>query len=366
MKHEFIQPRFDGARFNEHTLPLEVAKDLAAYETLVVELAKRLYLQEHTERQRVPKGFGADFHLHLDRIDDGCARPMLAVVAAGALALGDGGHAYFERARDLITECVGSSDGQLPAAFPRDLLVYFNQVGRSLRSDERMEFPQGSSPPATLTPDRRKKLVLAADSVYDRPIELSGPIVEANWEKSTFQMRLADGTLATVPMPESFHPQARTYGGETRHQVIVRGVGAYDSWDKLQKVNSVESLEVQKDFQLAARFEELRTLKNGWHEGSGLTPDGQSLDQIADRMVGHFPTALPLPAIIPTPEGNLLFEWNSPGQPSLDIQLPQLKAEFHAFREDAEDIEYEFDLSVEEDWQKLYSTLLQTTGNRTA
>lgn len=186
----------------------------------------------------------------------------------------------------IIVSWTRASDGQLPAAFPRELLVHFNQVGRSLRSDERMEFPQGSPPPATLTPERRKKLVLAADSVYDRPIELTGPIVEANWEKSTFQMRLADSTLATVPMPESFHPQARTFGGETRHQVIMRGVGAYDSWDKLQKVNSVESLEVQKDFQLVARFEELRTLDDGWHEGSGLAPDAVLRHRLQQNCLG--------------------------------------------------------------------------------
>jgi hypothetical protein len=42
MKSEFLHPRFDDARFAEHTLPLEVARDLAAYETLVVALLKRL------------------------------------------------------------------------------------------------------------------------------------------------------------------------------------------------------------------------------------------------------------------------------------------------------------------------------------
>jgi hypothetical protein len=165
---------------------------------------------DHPERQRVPKGFGADFHLHLESINGGSAKAMLAVVGVGAQALGDGANAYFERARDLITECVGAADGQLPAGFPRELLVYFNQVGRSLRPDECMEFPQGASVAATLTPERRKKLVLAADTVYERPIELTGPIIEANWEKSTFQIRLTDGTAAVVPMPESFHPHAST------------------------------------------------------------------------------------------------------------------------------------------------------------
>ena len=100
MKSEFLQPRFEGPRFSEHTLPLEVARDLAAYETLVVELAKHLYIHEHPERQRVPKGFAADFHLHLKRVDDGSARPLLSIVTAGALAMGAGDNIYFERARE--------------------------------------------------------------------------------------------------------------------------------------------------------------------------------------------------------------------------------------------------------------------------
>jgi hypothetical protein len=60
--------------------------------------------------------------------------------------------------------------------------------------------------PAVLTPDRRKRLVLAAGKVYEREIE-------ANSEKSSFQLRLADGTLAVVPMQKSFHPHARSHGG---------------------------------------------------------------------------------------------------------------------------------------------------------
>ncbi len=358
MKVDFLQPRFDGARFNEHTLPLEVAKDLAAYETLVVELAKRLYLQDHTDRQRVPKGFGADFHLHLERIDEGSAKPMLAVVAAGALALGDGVNTYFERARELITQCIGAVDGALPAEFPNDLLVYFNQIGRSLRPDETIEFLGADQSVARLTPESRKKLVLAASTVYERPVELTGTIIEANWEKSTFQMRMTDGAVRTVPMPESFHPQARIYGGKVRDQITVFGIGVFDSWDRLQKVNSVDSLEVQQNFQMAARFDELRALENGWYDGSGSAPDKDALDQIADRLIAHYPEGLPLPAIIPTPEGNLLLEWQSEGDPSVDVNLTDLTADFHAFR-DNRDVEDAFTLSDLNEWKRLFTTLAQ-------
>lgn len=84
MKTDFAQPRFTGTRFDEHTLPVDVARDLAAYESLIVDLAKHLYLTNHPERQRVPKGFAANFRLDIDRIDPGSAMPNLVVVLSRA------------------------------------------------------------------------------------------------------------------------------------------------------------------------------------------------------------------------------------------------------------------------------------------
>lgn len=363
MKSEFFQPRFDGARFTEHTMPLDVARDLAAYETLIVELAKRLYLADNPERQRVPKGFGSDFHLHLERLDEGSARPLLAVVTAGTLALAGSSAAdgswndYFERARDLVTECVGAPLDQLPKEFPRELLASFNHLGRSLREDETMEFPRKGEVTAKLTPDRRKKLVLAANEVYEREIELVGTIGEADWTKSTFRLHTSDGSRIVVPMPESFHAKARTYGGRHRHQVIVRGIGAHDAWDRLQKVVHAESLDIQEDFQLVAQFEELRVLEDGWYDGQGLSLREDRLDLVAARMIGHYPEVIPLPAIVPTPEGNLLFEWNAPGDPTVDLCLADLTAQFHAFDPKMSDLEQEFDLSQEKAWQAFFSFL---------
>lgn len=366
MKLEFLQPRFNGARFQEHTLPLEVARDLAAYETLVVELAKHLYIQDHPDRQRVPKGFAADFHLHLERVDDGCARPLLSVVTAGALALGAGADTYFERARDLITECVGSADGQLPAAFPRALLVHFNQVGRSLRADESMELPAAGGVAAVLTPERRKHLVLAADKVYEREIEVSGTIGEADWERSTFRLRLADGSTAVIPMPETFHSQAREFGGRSRHQVTVTGIATFDSWDKLQKVIAVESLEIQLDYQLSARFDALLALADGWLDGKGIAPDKTKLSAVAEKLAGHYPEQLPLPVIAPTPEGNLLLEWDAPGDPSVDLDLDSMRAAFHAFQPDETEIESEISLLTEESWSQFFAFLRERLQQRPA
>lgn len=356
MKSEFLQPKFDGARFAEHTLPLDVAKDLAAYETLVVELAKHLYLKDHPERQRVPKGFTADFQLHLERVDEGSARPLLSLVTAGVLAVAAGDNGYFEKARDLITQCVSAPAGQLPANFPRELLAHFNQVGRSLNEDERMELPGRNGQGAVLTPGRRKALVLEAESVYERPMELAGTIIEVNWEKASFQLRPKAGQPILVPLLEGHEWLPRKYGGLPRHQAIVRGVGAYDSRENLVKVVSVDSMELQPNYELANRFDELRGLRAGWHDGNGVALNLPSLNAIAARMVEDYPAKLPLPAIVPTPEGNLLFEWNSQGDPSLDIELPTLRGELHMFHL-GQEVERPFDFSQDQAWPSLFEAL---------
>lgn len=357
MKTEFIQPRFDGRRFEEHTLPIEVARDLAAYETLVIELAKHLYLEAHSDRQRVPKGFSADFHLHLERIDDGCARPLLSVVVANDLGLPGGFSTYFERARDLISDCIAAPDGQLPAMFPRALLAHFNQVGRSLHSDETLELPRAGAAPAVLTPERRKRLVLAAEGVYEREVELIGAISEADWEKSSFRLRLGNGAQITVAMPQNFHSEARQFGGRPRHQVTLKGIAAFDSSDALQKVVTVESLEVQKNYDLVKRFDELGELQNGWLDGDGSALDPDQLALISEKFANLFPERVPLPVIVATPSGNILFEWELPGDPSVDLSLSRLVAEFHSFGADDLEIECDFELSDENAWNRFFAYL---------
>ncbi len=366
MKTDFIQPRFDGARFEEHTLPVEVARDLAAYETLIVALAKHLYLIEHGDRERVPKGFAADFHLHIEKIDAGSARPLLALVVAGSLALTGGSSSYFERSRDLISECIASADGTLPDEFPRELLSHFNQIGRSLRDGESMQLPRAGVAPAVLTPDRRKKLVLAVDKVYEQEVELLGTIDEADWAKSTIRLRLSDGNQTVVPMPDSFHPKAREFGGRARYFVAVKGIATYDSWDKLQKVLRVDSLEVQPNHLMATRFDELSEIKDGWHDGQGVAPDSIGLGFVAEKFVAHFPESVPLPMIVPTQDGNLLVEWDTVGDPTLDVNLLRKTASFHAFDHSGGDVEQDFLLTNNADWDLFFVFLSDHVPRRSA
>ena len=360
----FVQPKFSGARFEKHTLPVEVARDLAAYEALLLALAKHLYLQEHPDRQRVPKGF-PDAHLDIVRIDEGSAQPLLALVAAATVMtspvqlslLPNSEENYFSKARDLIAECIAAPDSALPANFPKELLSHFNQLGRSLRDGETMELQRVDKKIAVLSPEKRKKLVLAVNTVYESEVELSGTIGEADWEKSTFRLRLTDGSQTTVPMPENFHSKVRQSGGKIRDYVSVKGIAAYDSWERLQKVITVESLEIVKNYTLTVRFDELAQLEDGWHYGEGIAPKGENFESIAKVLIDLYPENIPLPGIFPTQTGNLLLEWNAIGDPSVDIDLNTMQASFHAFGQDKTDIEADFSLVDAQSYSAFFAFL---------
>jgi hypothetical protein len=357
MKTDFSQPKFTGARFDEHTLPVDVARDLAAYEALIIDLAKHLYMKSHPDRQRVPKGFASSFRLDIERIDEGSTKPMLALVLAGALALTGGEQDYFVQARDLVADCIAAPENALPANFPKDLLAHFNQLGRSLREDEALELPlRDRTRSARLTQEKRKRLVLAADQVYERDISITGYIEEVDYAKSTFRLKLTDGGQVNVPMPDSFQNTARNYGGRSRHQINIIGVGTYDSWDRLQKVISVDSLDVTKNYILATRFDEISQIENGWFDGIGLAPDADRLSLVSEKLIAEYPDKLPLPQIVPTQDGNLLLEWNAEGDPSLDIDLAAALASFHAFGMNGEDVERDFTLDAA-GWQLLFAFL---------
>lgn len=357
MKTEFSQPRFTGKRFDEHTLPIDVARDLAAYERFIIELAKHLYLAEHPERKRVPKGFESCFHLDIERIDKGSTKPMLTLVVAGLLPLIYEGNNYFENARDLIAKCVAAPTENLPKEFPLELLTHFNQFGRSLRSDEALELALPDNGTARLTQEKRRQLVLAANSSYERDICLSGYIEEVDFSKSTFRLKPANNSSPVpISMPNRFKNETRKYLGRNRHLIIIKGTGLYDAKDNLDKIISVESFGVIENYEISKRLDEISKLKNGWFDEESLAPDEEKLLEISEILIDQYPETLPLPLIFPKQDGNLLLEWNTKSTPSLDIDITTLQASYHAFGANDEDIERDFQLD-NKGWQSLFAFL---------
>lgn len=331
-KELFIQPRFVGPRFDEHTLPLSAAKDLAAYEELVVELAKQLYLNKHHgSRQRVPKGFAEGFHLHLEKVDEGSAMPLLTLVMAGALV--NPLPVEFSEARTLINEVIATNEGdKLPPAFPKELYSYFNRIGRSLEPGERLEWtPDDPTNSSALTPAKRKRLALAVGATYEAEVDIVGQVFNLNSEKLEGMLRTGENERVSFEYDQSFLEELKKALGNQILYAHVQGVGVYDVNDRLKSIKEIEYLDIIPHYALVSAIDALNNLKDGWLEGRGVAPWQLHLEKLSDDLVEKFPLGMEYPVVVPTEDGNVSLEWIKPAaRIELEVVFASERLELYA------------------------------------
>lgn len=125
-------------------------------------------------------------------------------------------------------------------------------------------------------------------------------------------------------------------------------------------------MKIIKSSDLAKRFGELAQLESGWHDGQGKAPRRAKFDIFAQKMTELYPGHIPLPSIVPTQDGNLLLEWRTIGDPSVDIDLDTMQASYHAFGENGEDLEKVLPLITDKDYTVFFDFLSERIKLETA
>jgi hypothetical protein len=316
----FIQPRFVGPRFEGHTLPLSAAKDLAAYEELVLELAKHLFREKQTDRVRVPKGFAQGFSLHIERIDDGSAKPALAAMMLGALMTQM--PPEITEAKDLINSVIATEATQsFPSAFPKEYYSYFNRIGRSLEEGEFIEWlPDSATNKTVLTPAKRKRLVIVHRETYEKEVNVVGLVEELNAPKRTGTLRTLDKETICFAYDDPFFADLKTALGSSTMHIRVKGVGIFDVNERLSAVKEIEQVDALAHYKLTAGIDSLASLKDGWLEGQGVAPSSENLNWLSNELTKIFPDSLEYPAVVPTEDGNVVLEWIRP-QSRIELEV---------------------------------------------
>ncbi|HBE22618.1 MAG TPA: hypothetical protein DDW21_04070 [Verrucomicrobiales bacterium] len=324
----FIQPRFVGPRFEGHTLPLSAARDLAAYEELVLELAKHLVRQRHG---RVKKGFAQGFSLHIERIDDGSAMPALVAMMLGVL-ITEPPPEIFE-AKDLINEVIATEEGEsFPADFPKEFYSYFNRIGRSLEAGESIEWlPHSTTNKTVLTPVKRKRLVLAQRETYEAEVDMAGFIDSLDAKRKTGTLDSLENQIVTFNFDDRFFADLKEALGNARLAVSLKGIGVFDLNDRLTGIPEIAHLEVVANPEMVDRIATLYELKDGWLEGGGVAPVPENLDWLIGEIIREFPPDLEYPSVVPTEEGNIVFEWIRPHtRIELEVNFSEQQLEIYA------------------------------------
>ena len=355
---EFLKPKLDGPRFEEHAIPLDFLKDLAVLEEFIVSVAKAEWIKDNPGRKRTPPGFMSGVAVKLSQVDEGSAIPVLKLFLATAALLPGAvspQQAYLEKARTRIIEAVAAAEtgGRITDHLPAKALAYFDRFGRGLRDGESIGLERdGGGATVHLTPQTRRKLVLAAPGVEfitDDALR-RGMVVDTNDADGTFTIRLPGGQEVRAPLsPEHrdtiLDAQKDSLGGV---RVAVRGVGRFNRANKLVDFVDVEDVTALDPLDVPARIDELRLLRAGWLNGGGKALDPLALDKLSNAFTTHYPDGLPLPYTFPTEDGGVQFEWRlDNSSPEIEIDLVTLRGEW--LSQDEATIE----LSAPEGWADL-------------
>ncbi|HCP54568.1 MAG: hypothetical protein CMK72_01155 [Pseudomonadaceae bacterium] len=361
MKKTLIEPRLVGHRFSDHTIPLEMLKDLAVLEEFVIAVAKWKFVESHG-RIRVPKGFTEPLSLSLSEIKEGSAIPAISIDysddSAGLFPAAN--EDYFHQAVRAIGAAIDAAEHMEPISkhLPENLLGYFDRFGRGLREGETFEFFPGLNRPARLTKLTRRRLLLASrnEELTDE-VTVRGMVSELDQSKMSFELQVPGGRKIFAKF-DAIHLDTilEAMGGyRAGVKISVSGIGRFDRNEKLHSFDIIEDAAIIETNDPLARIDELRLLKAGWLEGRGNVPNAAEFDWLESFFADQYPSALPSPYIYPSEDGGVQLEWRTGNQDiSLEINLADRTAELHGLNVETLDELYEMlTLEEESDIQRL-------------
>jgi hypothetical protein len=187
--------RFEGERFNEHSLDVDCVGELTSYKRLVLDCAKELWRRAHLDYERLPKGFDEHFVLRFSEVTAGSAViPLHRVVTQQQQPLDY--YDEFDQAAALIDDAITAADRDdlLPAELPRTVLPSFRDFGRTLRESETLYVQSRTrATPAPYTAQARRRLADWTEANYEDVVDVTGEVNMANVRGGAFELTLQPG-----------------------------------------------------------------------------------------------------------------------------------------------------------------------------
>ncbi len=360
---EFLKPKLIGERFSGHTVPLELLKDFAVLQEMLVEVAKWKFKQEHPERERVQRNFSKDIELRLVGVEEGSAILAIVLTFTSTTLFEPANAVYYEQAKTAIVESIADSAEGRYQQLPPNLLSYFDRFGRSLRSGESIEFPRQEGP-AIFNMDVRRQLIRASKAeTWTEEAALRARVHEANQAQGTFEFELSDGFKAKAPMDDKHRDAILEAFNAYRSGAyyLIQGIVQRDYSDRIKGFESIEHISPLDPLDTTLRLEQITQLKNGWLDGEGVAPAKAKLNWLATAFDTDFSPELPLPYLYPTPEGGIQAEWSlHDWSVTLEINLETQIGEYQALNlKDQTSTDLQFHLGEPSGWEQLNQALKQ-------
>lgn len=313
-----------GDRFDAPGMPAESAREIGYFREAIVTMARQIYLDLNPDRSRVPAGFDQAFDLRLTTVEEGSARPQLALHRPRTRRINDPEwHEWtgiYAAARDAVTSTLGlvGATGTVPPGLSTNTRRALKRIGTSLEPTEQIDLghPTDAKRRATLTESTRQVLADIED-VLPTPVEhtLMGVITEYDGASLSFTLRTEQG-LSTCVL-ERFNSQLAK---RARDVLALDGVTAPDvsvvgeTLDRERKsvhLFNVTAIEIVRSFEekvLVKRVERLTELEDGWWGPNSEPPAPAVLDRIQLVIEPLASAGIPID-FIPSPDGAVVIEW---------------------------------------------------------
>ena len=365
----FAKPIFHGARFDSHTLPIDVLPELVAFQEAVVQLAAALWRRDNPRRTNLPPHFEASFRLSIEAIDreSGCVGVRLALMALLStspqtdLALGEVPYAeYYESGRDQLALIATAGDlGGLPLTEKGRKAL--SCVGASLAKDEYILLGKN--------PDSREGVRIKSSfgHGFSEAESIRCPTQTQVKVQGFFDSRSSRNH--TIGIVSDFHTitchvregDVSQWNQFLDHRVTVSGLGEVNDSGEVLSVSNTNKVVLAEPAHLKIQFDRLRRLEKGWKKPDSQPLDRPMLERLAALLEDYEGQGLPRPSLYPTEEGEARAEWShfpwelsitaSPNNPVFNLEALNLSTD--------EWIENEYDTSQTDD---LFSFLRTRPG----
>jgi hypothetical protein len=241
--------RFNGPRFEDHGLDVDVLTEIVAYKRLLQEATKEIWRRKRPERERLPKGFDAGIILKFFTLQPGSTGvPLMrqfAATPAPQLMFDD----ELDEAACLLEHTIRAAEkGEVaPGDLPRSIIPFFGELGKSLRDDEFLLISAGTRVEAARYDRVVKKRILAwSTTLYTDVVDFTGEVRAIDLDGRKFTLRLEDDHKVMGRFkPEQEALVLEAMGEHLNTRIRVRGVAEFEPKDgSLTQIVDVERVEL--------------------------------------------------------------------------------------------------------------------------
>lgn len=239
-----VKHTFQGGRFQDHGIDLDVLPDLLRYQDLLIEVAKELWREKNPDHKKLPSNFESSLALRFFSIEPNCTTiPLMRHHVSDA-------QSSFLPEEDELDEAVGlvastieaaRANQSLPSKFPKALLQKFSEYGKTLQAGEWIEHRSGIG--ASLCHydnEVRARLSSFAESTYEDHVDVTGEVTMAKVKRPRMTIETSDGReieAAFRPEDEDAITTALKQHRTARLRII--GRGQFSISGVLQRVHAV-------------------------------------------------------------------------------------------------------------------------------